>query len=134
MGGAMGRYKLATIIFLVSSWFVTIPLAAISVYCLVLDLRGMTASVCIGYLCACTALVYVLLQSDWVKYAKKVVDANATAKRVLVLDQYEDDDWKDLPKWVQDDAKILGYTKRLWDKDKEPKTCDKDWNELSAQE
>jgi len=52
----------------------------------------------------------------------------------LVLDQHEDDDWKELPQWVQEAAAALGYTKKLWDKDKEPKTCDKEWKELSISE
>mmetsp|Transcript_23374 Transcript_23374/g.26199 ORF Transcript_23374/g.26199 Transcript_23374/m.26199 type:complete len:81 (+) Transcript_23374:81-323(+) len=53
---------------------------------------------------------------------------------VLVLDQHEDSDWKDLPEWIQEAASVLGYTKKLWNKDKEPKTCDKDWKELSGPE
>jgi len=136
--GAQGRYKLATIIFFVSSWFVSIPLAAISVYGLMLDLRGMTASVCIGFLCASTALTYVLLQSDWERLAQKVADINAVAAigqiSKLVLDQHEDDDWKELPIWVREAASVLGYTKTLWDNDKEPSTCNKDWNGLSIPE
>lgn len=108
--GAQGRYKLATIIFFVSSWFVSIPLAAISVYGLMLDLRGMTASVCIGFLCASTALTYVLLQSDWERLAQKVADINAVAAigqiSKLVLDQHEDDDWKELPIWVREAASV----------------------------
>jgi len=50
---------------------------------------------------------------------------------VLVLDQHEDSDWKELPDWVQKAATELGYTKKLWDKDKEPSLCEKDWKELN---
>jgi len=49
----------------------------------------------------------------------------------LVLDQYEDSDWKELPAWVQEEAAILGYTKKLWDKDKEPAICNEDWEDLT---
>jgi len=53
---------------------------------------------------------------------------------VLVLDQHEDSDWKELPEWIQQAASVLGYTKKLWNKDKEPKTCDKDWQDLRVDE
>lgn len=70
--GAQGRYRLATFIFFLSSWAVTIPLAAISVYALFLDLKGLTATVIIGFLCACTVLGYYLLLSDWSSLSQKV--------------------------------------------------------------
>ena len=70
--GAQGRYRVATFIFFLSSWVVTIPLAAISVYALFLDLKGLTATVIIGFLCACTTLGYVLLLSDWPRLSEKV--------------------------------------------------------------
>ena len=50
---------------------------------------------------------------------------------LLVLDQHEDSDWVELPKWVRDAATVIGYTKKLWDKDKEPSICEKDWKEMS---
>lgn len=70
--GAQGRYRLATFIFFVSSWLVIIPLAAVSVYGLFLDLRGITATVIIGFNCACTTLGYFLLMSDWPSICEKV--------------------------------------------------------------
>lgn len=70
--GAQGRYRLATFIFFVSSWLVTIPLAAVSVYAFFLDLRGLTAAVIIGFQCACTTLGYFLLMSDWPRICEKV--------------------------------------------------------------
>lgn len=74
--GAQGRYRVATFIFFLSSWVVTIPLAAISVYALFLDLKGLTATVIIGFLCACTTLGYVLLLSDWPRLSEKVRAVN----------------------------------------------------------
>jgi hypothetical protein len=47
---------------------------------------------------------------------------------------YDDLDWDDLPVDVQEAAKILGYTSRMWDNDREPKLSDKDWKELTAAE
>jgi len=49
---------------------------------------------------------------------------------VLVLDQHEDFDWKELPQWIRETAEVLGYTKKLWDRDKEPKVCNSDWKDL----
>jgi len=49
----------------------------------------------------------------------------------LVLDQYDDSDWEELPAWVRESAKTIGYTKKLWNKDKEPTICEKDWEELN---
>ena len=50
----------------------------------------------------------------------------------LVLDRYEDSDWKDLPQWVREAAEGIGYTKKLWNKDKEPEICRKDWKDLTG--
>jgi hypothetical protein len=48
--------------------------------------------------------------------------------------RYDDYDWKELPGGVQKAATVLGYTKAMWDGDKEPKTCDKDWKDLTTDE
>ena len=45
--------------------------------------------------------------------------------------KYEDYDWDELPKEVQDAAKTIGYNKKLWDKNKPAATDDYDWSELS---
>ena len=49
-------------------------------------------------------------------------------------DKYEDYDWNELPKEVQEAAKELGYDKKMWDKDKEPDTADLDWDELTPEQ
>ena len=49
-------------------------------------------------------------------------------------DKYDDYDWDELPKEAMDAAKTLGYTKKMWDADKEPKICDKYWGELKDNE
>jgi len=56
---------------------------------------------------------------------------NQSIHDVLVLDQYDKSSWKNLPDWVREAATEIGYTKKLWDKDKEPSTCEKDWEELT---
>jgi Na+-driven multidrug efflux pump len=74
--GAQARYRLATLIALVSSWGITLPLAAFMTYVLHLNLQGITAAVVIGYSFTCTALNYVLLRSDWERISKHVVELN----------------------------------------------------------
>lgn len=53
------------------------------------------------------------------------------SKTQLLLEKYEDYDWKELPKSVREAATVLGYTKKHWDRDREPDTCDKDWKDLT---
>jgi Na+-driven multidrug efflux pump len=47
--GAQGKYKVATWVSFVSSWGVTMPMAAIFVYVFFIDLQGLTAATTIGY-------------------------------------------------------------------------------------
>jgi len=58
-------------------------------------------------------------------------DSKANPTKVLVLDKYEDSDWKELPVWVREAAEAIGYTKKLWNRDKEPDVCEKDWENLN---
>ena len=52
----------------------------------------------------------------------------------LVLDEYEDSDWKDLPEAVQKHCETLGYTKKLWDNDKDPSSFEKSFKDLTSSE
>lgn len=47
---------------------------------------------------------------------------------------YEDYDWKELPSRVQKAAELLGYNKRLWNRNLEPPSADLDWDDLSREE
>lgn len=51
-----------------------------------------------------------------------------------MADKYDDYDWDELPKEVQKAAAILGYTKEIWDKDKDPESFESDWDELTPEE
>jgi hypothetical protein len=55
----------------------------------------------------------------------------ANGADVLILDQREDSDWKELPQWVREAAEGIGYTKKLWNRDKEPAVCEMDWKDLT---
>jgi len=49
--------------------------------------------------------------------------------------KYEDLDWKQLPEDVRKAAELLGYTKKMWDHDKEPKLVkDSDWDDLTKEQ
>lgn len=75
--GAQGRYRLATLTAFVSSWCVTLPLAAIFIYGLHFDMQGLTASVVVGYSITGTCLLYILIRSDWERLSKIIVELNA---------------------------------------------------------
>jgi hypothetical protein len=40
----------------------------------------------------------------------------------------------ELPEDAKAAAKKLGYTKKHWDKDKEPKECDEEWKDLTPEQ
>jgi hypothetical protein len=75
--GAQGKYKLATWITFISSWGISMPLAAIYVFVFNIDLQGLTSAVVIGYLTTGASLSYILLATDWNKVARKIQDQNS---------------------------------------------------------
>jgi hypothetical protein len=75
--GAQGKYKIATWITFVSSWGITMPLAALSVFVFNIDLQGLTSAVVIGYLSTGASLSYLLLATDWNKVAHKIQESNS---------------------------------------------------------
>jgi MATE family multidrug resistance protein len=74
--GAQGRYRLDTLVALLCSWGVTMPVAAVLTYGFNFNLQGLTASVLVGYSVTCTALFYIILRSDWERISKLVVEVN----------------------------------------------------------
>lgn len=48
--------------------------------------------------------------------------------------KYDDYDWDELPEDIQEAAKVLGYTKKHWDKDKTPAECDAVWKDLTPEQ
>jgi MATE family multidrug resistance protein len=74
--GAQGRYRLATFVAFVSSWCITLPLAAVFVYGFNFNLQGPVSAVVIGYSVTGTSLLYVLCRSDWTRLSKLLVEEN----------------------------------------------------------
>lgn len=88
--GAQARYRLATFVAFVSSWCVTMPLAAIFTYGFNLNLQGITSAVVIGYSVTCTALCYILLRSDWARISQHVVETNDDSDDESSVDSAEE--------------------------------------------
>mmetsp|Transcript_1135 Transcript_1135/g.1489 ORF Transcript_1135/g.1489 Transcript_1135/m.1489 type:complete len:85 (+) Transcript_1135:494-748(+) len=45
--------------------------------------------------------------------------------------KYENKDWNDLPKTVQEAATFIGFTQEMWDDDSWPDDMDVHWDDLS---
>ena len=49
--------------------------------------------------------------------------------------KYEEYDWVELPLNAKDAAKVLGYTKKIWDNDQEPEIVkNSDWDDLTQEQ
>jgi hypothetical protein len=103
--GAQGRVRLATVIELIVSWLIALPLSAIFVSVFNLNLESLVAALTIAYTIAANVYLYVLIKSDWEGLSAIVVSRNA-AEGVL----YDEFDWDDLPNNIRQAAETLGYT------------------------
>jgi len=126
---AQGRVKLMTIIEVIVSWFIAIPIAAILVYIFKYSLNGIVSALVIGYSTGTTILLFFFLRSNWEQLSKIVVKQNAAEGL-----HYIDTDWDLLPSKVQEAATILGYTRAVWGTNKEPESSQKDWDDLTESE
>jgi Na+-driven multidrug efflux pump len=72
--GAQGRFRLATTIEFVASWFVVIPLSAALVFGLRFNLQGLVGATVLGYAISGATNFYVVLRSDWKKLSDIVVE------------------------------------------------------------
>jgi MATE family multidrug resistance protein len=90
--GAQGKYKVATWVSFISSWGVTMPLAAIFVYVFFIDLQGLMAAMTIGYTSCGATLSYLLLSTDWEEQAHKIQERNADVKSGAAGEDTKGDD------------------------------------------
>ena len=74
--GAQGRFRLSTAVGLSGGWFVAMPMAALLTLKYNVDLQGQTAAVVVGYMVSGTINSYILLQSDWPKLSRIVIERN----------------------------------------------------------
>ena len=75
--GAQGRYRLATIVSACLSLFVTLPLAALSTFYFVFDLKGIVGAVICGYSTTGLCLACILLRSDWKHISETIQEYNS---------------------------------------------------------
>jgi len=122
---AQGRVRLMTIIEVVVSWFIAIPMAAVLVYYRDSGLEGLLTGSVIGLSTGATILMFFILRSNWEQLSENVIQRNKAEGA-----QYLDTDWDELPSEVKAAASTLGYTKSMWESGKEPDTTTKSWNNL----
>jgi hypothetical protein len=96
--GAQGRYRLATTIEFVGSWFLVMPLSAALVYGLHFNLQGLVGSTVIGYAVSGAANLFVVLRSDWKQLSDIVVarheaeESSSSSSSSSSSDSAEDDE------------------------------------------
>jgi len=93
--GAQGRYRLATLIVMITSWLVTLPIAAFTIYVLRIDLRGLVGAVIMGYSTAGMMLSCVLLRSDWERISTIIMELNAMTGEIDSSDSDSDGEGDD---------------------------------------
>lgn len=138
--GAQARYELATAINLACSLLLTVPLGAMFTVWLHIDLQGLTFSIVAGYVICALIMAIVLLVSDWESISNDIrervangdMDIESCSTEASGL--YDAYDWDELPPDIQAAALLVGYTKQLWNHNKEPKEAEKSWQELTTEQ
>lgn len=105
-----------------------------------IDLQGLTFSIVMGYTACAWIMVVVIMVADWEGLSNEIrervangdldIESCSTGGSGL----YGAYDWKELPDDVRAAAELLGYSKSLWDHDKEPEAAEKDWSELTPEQ
>ena len=90
--GAQGRFRLATLVSMISSWFVTIPLSAIFTVALNFNLKGLVGAVIVGYSTSTAMLMYILIRSDWQRLSKIVQELNSMTGEVDSSDSEDEEE------------------------------------------
>lgn len=86
--GAQGRYRLATLVMLLTRYLVTMPMAALCIYAWNMDLNAVLGSVTTGLSTSVLLLGYIFFRSDWERLAKIMQELNA----LLDVSEEEEDD------------------------------------------
>ncbi|KAG7342247.1 MATE efflux family protein [Nitzschia inconspicua] len=85
--GAQGRFRLATLAIFLSRWLVSIPCALLSIYVFFLDLNAVSGSLVVGYATATSALMFIVLRSDWERLADTMQEINQPPPVDLELEE-----------------------------------------------
>ena len=103
---AQGRVRLMTMIEIISSWFIVIPIAAILVYLFDFGLEGMVIGLVVGYSTLSTICFFFIIRSNWEQLSKRVIKQNCAEGT-----RYLDTNWDELPSEIREAASTLGYNK-----------------------
>lgn len=90
--GAQGRYRLATLVILLSRWIITIPMALVCIYVFELDLNATMGAVTTGFATSVFILSYVFFRSDWERLSRIMQELNAMMEMDSDSDESDDDD------------------------------------------
>lgn len=93
--GSQGRYRLATVVILLTRWFVTMPVALICIYGFNLDLNSVMGAVTTGFATSVWALSYLFFRSDWDRLSRIMRELNAMMEVDSDFDDDSDDDGDD---------------------------------------
>lgn len=71
--GGQARFGLAATIYVGTTLLISLPLAAVSIYILHLDIKGVVASEIAGYITGGTILAIIIVISDWPEHSRRVI-------------------------------------------------------------
>lgn len=88
--GSQGRYRLATLVSVFCSWFVTIPLSATFVLALNINLKGLVGAVIAGNTTTGFIFMHIILRSNWKRLSEKIQELNAVTGEIDSSDGEDD--------------------------------------------
>jgi len=125
-----GRVPLATLVEVVSSWVVVIPVASMLVFVFNFNLLGIVGALVIGYTVGGIWTTYIIFTTDWQAQSNILIERCAAPAITL-----HKSSWGSLSDDVHNAAQILGYTEALWnDQTKTPLMATCTWENLSNEQ
>lgn len=125
-----GRVPLATLVEVVSSWVVVIPVASMLVFVFNFNLLGIVGALVIGYTVGGIWTTYIIFTTDWQAQSNILIERCAAPAMTL-----HKSSWGSLSDDVHNAAQILGYTEALWnDQTKTPLMATCTWENLSNEQ
>ncbi|KAL3926241.1 MAG: hypothetical protein SGBAC_013553, partial [Bacillariaceae sp.] len=90
--GAQGRFRLATSVMFFSRWFVTIPVALVTIFVFFLDLSSISGCLIVGYSTASCVLTFIVIRSDWDRLANLMQQMNNPSEKDELDFEFDDSD------------------------------------------
>lgn len=125
-----GRVPLATLVEVVSSWVVVIPVASLLVFVFNFNLLGIVGALVIGYTVGGIWTTYIIFTTDWEAQSNILIERCAAPAVAL-----HKSSWASLSEDVHNAARILGYTEASWTgQTKTPLMTNNTWENLSNEQ